>query len=55
MAILVDGSDKAPILDAELPVRSLKSRIWWVVRPRDGFVETLFNTALIRRRIRDPN
>ena len=58
MAILVDGSDKALILDARTyPVRSPEEPdLERVVRgSRDGFVETLvFNTALIRRRIRDP-
>jgi stage V sporulation protein AF len=54
---IVEGCDKAILLD----VRSYPSRnpeepdIERVVRgPRDGFVETLiFNTALIRRRVRD--
>jgi len=58
MAILVDGSDKALILDARTyPVRNPEEPdLERVVRgSRDGFVETLvFNTALIRRRIRDP-
>jgi stage V sporulation protein AF len=58
MAILVDGSDQALILDARTyPVRNPEEPdLERVVRgSRDGFVETLvFNTALIRRRIRDP-
>lgn len=58
MAILVDGSDKALIMDARIyPIRSPEEPdLERVVRgSRDGFVETLvFNTALIRRRIRDP-
>mgnify|MGYP000932884857 CR=1 FL=1 len=58
MAILVDGSDKALILDARTyPIRNPEEPdLERVVRgSRDGFVETLvFNTALIRRRIRDP-
>lgn len=58
MAILVDGSDSALIMDARIyPIRSPEEPdLERVVRgSRDGFVETLvFNTALIRRRIRDP-
>ncbi len=58
MAILVDGSNKAIIMDARIyPIRSPEEPdLERVVRgSRDGFVETLvFNTALIRRRIRDP-
>ncbi|OPX84687.1 MAG: Spore germination protein XA [Pelotomaculum sp. PtaB.Bin104] len=58
MAILVDGSEKAIIMDARIyPVRSPEEPdLERVVRgSRDGFVETLvFNTALIRRRLRDP-
>jgi stage V sporulation protein AF len=58
MAILVDGSDKALIMDARIyPIRNPEEPdLERVVRgSRDGFVETLvFNTALIRRRIRDP-
>ncbi|BAF59412.1 Bacillus/Clostridium GerA spore germination protein [Pelotomaculum thermopropionicum SI] len=58
MAILLDGSEKALILDARIyPVRSPEEPdLERVIRgSRDGFVETLiFNTALIRRRIRDP-
>ncbi|MCL6638634.1 MAG: spore germination protein [Firmicutes bacterium] len=57
-AILMDGSEHAVILDARIyPVRSPEEPdLERVVRgSRDGFVETLvFNTALIRRRIRDP-
>jgi len=58
MAILVDGSDKALIMDARIyPIRNPEEPdLERVMRgSRDGFVETLvFNTALIRRRIRDP-
>jgi len=58
MAILVDGSDQAIIMDARTyPVRNpAEPDLERVIRgSRDGFVETLvFNTALIRRRIRDP-
>lgn len=58
LAIMVDGSDKAIIMDARIyPIRNPEEPdLERVVRgSRDGFVETLvFNTALIRRRIRDP-
>ncbi|OPX88922.1 MAG: Spore germination protein XA [Pelotomaculum sp. PtaB.Bin013] len=58
LAIFVEGSDKAIIMDARIyPIRSPEEPdLERVVRgSRDGFVETLvFNTALIRRRIRDP-
>lgn len=57
-ALLIDGSNKALILStrgwpsrgiAEPPTETV------VKGPRDGFTETLrFNTALVRRRIRDP-
>ncbi|WP_031515181.1 spore germination protein [Desulfofalx alkaliphila] len=58
LALLVDGEDKALVLD----VRNYPGRmpeepdLEKVVRgSRDGFVETLlFNSCLIRRRIRDP-
>jgi stage V sporulation protein AF len=57
LAILVDGQDEAIILDVrEYPARGPEEPdLEKVVRgSRDGFVETLvFNTALIRRRIRD--
>ncbi|HEX6989448.1 MAG TPA: spore germination protein, partial [Bacillota bacterium] len=57
--LLIDGLDHAVIIDQ----RTYPSRgpdepaLERVVRgPRDGFTETLvFNTALIRRRLRDPN
>ncbi|GAA0362911.1 spore germination protein [Bacillus horti] len=56
-AFIVEGTDQAILLDVrEYPARSPEEPdIERVVRgPRDGFVETLvFNTALIRRRIRD--
>lgn len=58
LALLIDGIDQVIIIDArEYPVRSLQEPdLEKVVRgSRDGFVETIvFNTALIRRRIRDP-
>jgi len=57
-ALLIDGQEKAIILDARTyPVRGPEEPdLERVVRgSRDGFVETLvFNTALIRRRLRDP-
>ncbi|MFZ5644113.1 MAG: spore germination protein [Bacillota bacterium] len=56
--LLVDGQDKAIVIDARTyPARQPEEPdLEKVVRgSRDGFVETLvFNTALIRRRIRDP-
>ncbi len=58
LALLIDGSDQAILLDVRnYPVRSpAEPDLEKVVRgSRDGFTETLvFNTALIRRRIRDP-
>ncbi|MBM7631599.1 spore germination protein [Geomicrobium sediminis] len=58
-ALLVEGYDEALMIDArEYPVRSPEEPdLERVVRgPRDGFVETLvFNSALIRRRLRDPS
>jgi len=58
LALLIDGSDQAIMLDVRTyPVRSPQEPdLEKVVRgSRDGFTETLvFNTALIRRRIRDP-
>ena len=56
--LLVDGYDRILTIDCRTyPVRSVeepdKDRV--LRGSRDGFVETLvFNTALIRRRIRDP-
>lgn len=56
--LFVDGFQQCLIIDARTyPVRSVqepeKDRV--IRGSRDGFVETLiFNTALIRRRIRDP-
>ncbi|EGL82614.1 GerA spore germination protein [Caldalkalibacillus thermarum TA2.A1] len=56
-ALIVEGATKAILIDIrEYPSRTPEEPdIERVVRgPRDGFVETLvFNTALIRRRIRD--
>lgn len=57
-AVLVDGADGAIVMDVrKYPTRQPDDpTIERVIRgPRDGFVETLiFNTILIRRRIRDP-
>ncbi len=56
--LLIDGADKALILSTRgWPARGVQEpQTETVVRgPRDGFVETLrFNTALIRRYIKDP-
>ena len=58
LALLIEGEDKAILIDARTyPARGPEEPdIERVVRgSRDGFVETLiFNTALTRRRIRDP-
>lgn len=58
VAMLVDGEDTAIIIDArEYPARGPEEPdIERTTRgSRDGFVETIvFNTALIRRRVRDP-
>jgi stage V sporulation protein AF len=58
MAVVVEGTDKVLIIDVrEYPVRGPdEPDLERVIRgARDGFVETIiFNTALIRRRIRDP-
>lgn len=58
LAMLVDGSSQAIIIDVRTyPGRTpAEPDLEKVVRgSRDGFTETLvFNTALIRRRIRDP-
>ncbi len=57
-AFVLDGVEEAFILDVrEYPVRSISEpENDRVLRgPHDGFTETLlFNTAMIRRRIRDP-
>ncbi|SHF55081.1 stage V sporulation protein AF [Desulfofundulus australicus DSM 11792] len=57
-ALLIDGEEKAIIIDARIyPVRQPEEPdLERVVRgSRDGFTETLvYNTALIRRRLRDP-
>lgn len=59
VALLVEGQDEGIIIDArEYPVRSPQEPdLEKVTRgSRDGLVETvIFNTALIRRRLRDPN
>lgn len=58
LALLLDGDPRALIVDMRAyPVRSVEEPdLERVTRgARDGFVETvLFNSALIRRRIRDP-
>lgn len=58
MVILIEGQEKAIIIDVRtFPVRApSEPDIERVTRgSRDGFVETMvFNTALIRRRLRDP-
>mgnify|MGYP001770755140 CR=1 FL=1 len=58
-AFLVDGVDHAIVMDVrKYPDRQPEEpSIERVLRgPQDGFVETLiFNTILIRRRLRDPN
>lgn len=57
-AILVEGSSRAILLDMRTyPARDTEEPdLERVIRgPRDGFAETLvYNTALIRRRLRDP-
>jgi len=59
LALFVDGEDQAILIDARTyPARGPQEPdVERVVRgPRDGFVETLiFNTALTRRRLRDPS
>lgn len=58
MVIFVEGQEKAIVVDVRtFPVRSpSEPDIERVTRgSRDGFVETMvFNTALLRRRLRDP-
>ncbi|MTI94837.1 MAG: spore germination protein [Firmicutes bacterium] len=58
LVLFIDGEDRAIEIDArEYPARSPEEPdVERVTRgSRDGFVETMvFNTALIRRRIRDP-
>lgn len=57
-ALLIDGISGALLVDTrEYPVRAVKEpeKDKSLRGSRDGFVETLiFNTAMIRRRIRDP-
>lgn len=59
LALIVDGVDEGILIDArEYPVRSPQEpELEKVSRgSRDGLVETIiFNTSLIRRRLRDPN
>lgn len=58
VVLLVDGEESAIVIDArEYPARSPEEPDTERVTrgSRDGFVETIvFNTALIRRRVRDP-
>lgn len=58
MLLLLDGEEQGLLIDVrEYPARSPEEPdIEKITRgPRDGFVETLvFNVALIRRRLRDP-
>lgn len=59
MVTFIDGLDEALLIDTRIyPMRSIQeSEVERVIRgPRDGFTETmLMNTALIRRRLRDPS
>lgn len=59
MAILIDGFDEAIILDVRTyPVRGIgePEKEKALKGAKDGFVETIvFNTALVRRRVKDPN
>ncbi|MFZ7119857.1 MAG: spore germination protein [Eubacteriaceae bacterium] len=59
IVLVIDGEDNGIIIDArEYPIRSPQEPdLEKVTRgARDGLVETIvFNTSLIRRRIRDPN
>ncbi|MBB6215396.1 stage V sporulation protein AF [Anaerosolibacter carboniphilus] len=59
VALIIDGQEEGIIIDArEYPVRGPQEPdLEKVTRgSRDGLVETIiFNTALIRRRLRDPN
>ncbi|MCM8711138.1 spore germination protein [Clostridium sp. SYSU_GA19001] len=59
VALIIDGQEEGIIIDArEYPVRSPEEPdLEKVTRgSRDGLVETIiFNTSLIRRRLRDPN
>lgn len=59
VGLIIDGQDEGLIIDArEYPVRSPEEPDLEKVSrgSRDGLVETvIFNTALIRRRLRDPN
>lgn len=59
VALIIDGADEAVIIDARAyPAREPEEpELERVLRgSRDGFVETIvFNTALIRRRVRDAN
>lgn len=59
MVTFIDGCDAALLIDTRIyPMRGIEEpEIERVIRgPRDGFSETmLMNTALIRRRLRDPS
>jgi stage V sporulation protein AF len=58
LVTFIDGFDQALLIDTRIyPMRSIEEpEIERLVRgPRDGFTETmLMNTALVRRRLRDP-
>jgi len=59
LGILIEGTDEAAVLDTRSypdrdPSEPDTERV--LTGPRDGFIETiLFNVALVRRRMRDPN
>ncbi len=59
LALFIDQQEKAILIDSrEYPVRSIEEADTEKVTngSKDGFVETIvFNTALIRRRVRDKN
>ncbi|RDC48670.1 spore germination protein [Acinetobacter sp. RIT592] len=59
MAILIDGFDESIILDVRTyPVRGIgePEKEKSLKGAKDGFVETIvFNTALVRRRVKDPD
>lgn len=59
MVTFIDGYDAALLIDTRIyPMRSIQEpELERVIRgPRDGFTETmLMNTALIRRRLREPS
>lgn len=59
MITFIDGLDEALLIDTRIyPMRSIQQpEVERIIRgPHDGFTETmLMNTALIRRRLRDPS